>query len=204
MKRMTTFLTDFWKSLVKSLLRTTSIISRAEWCGDTSSSLVMIRYKRCEKTPCSERRLIVRHVWGKCSDGGGETRSLAQLLGGSTICPIFVFPRIRAYLTPKHHGVALPEARVGLLSPVGHEPLEGGVFEEHEQDADEDPDDEQQVEPGVLLEHHLGRLALQLVVVVVVVALGAAEVEVLQVLDEPALVVLQQTVIQLALVSESD
>ena len=41
-----TFLTLFWNSLVKSLFLTTSIISLAEWCGETSSSLVMIRYRR--------------------------------------------------------------------------------------------------------------------------------------------------------------
>jgi hypothetical protein len=32
------------------------------------------------------------------------------------------------YLTPEHHGDALPEALSGLLPPVGHHPLEGGVL----------------------------------------------------------------------------
>ena len=95
------------------------------------------------------------------------------------------------YLTPEHHRWTLPEAVRRFPPPVGHHPLEGGVFEEHEQDTDEDSDDQEEVETGVLVEAHRRRLALQLAVVQVLVTLAPPEEHVSKVVREPTLVVLQ-------------
>lgn len=62
------------------------------------------------------------------------------------------------YLAPEHHRRTLPEALVGLASPVADHPLEDGVLGEHEQDADDDADDEQQVESGVLVRKDQGQV----------------------------------------------
>jgi len=67
---------------------------------------------------------------------------------------------VSTHLAPEHHRRTLPEALVWLASPVADHPLEDGVFSEHEQDTDEDADDEQQIEAGVLVEVHRRRLAL--------------------------------------------
>ena len=103
------------------------------------------------------------------------------------------------YLAPEHHRRTLPEALVRLASPVAHHPLENGVLGEHEQDADDDADDEQQVEPGVLVEVHRRRLALQLAVGRVVRAPASLEEQVAHVFREPAVMVLQDHLRQLLL-----
>lgn len=101
-------------------------------------------------------------------------------LPSSTVYHLPLLPdAIISHLTPKHHRRAFPEADGWLSSPVGHHPLEGGMFQKHEEDADEDPDEQQEVEPGMLVELHRGGLSLQLTVVRVVVALAASEEEVL-------------------------
>jgi len=69
-----------------------------------------------------------------------------------------------AYLAPEHHRRTLPEALVGFAAPVADHPLEDGVLGKHEHDADDDADDEQQVETGVLVEVQRRRLALQVTV----------------------------------------
>jgi len=48
---------------------------------------------------------------------------------------------VSVYLAPEHHRRTLPEALVGLATPVTHHPLKDGVFGEHEQDADDDAND---------------------------------------------------------------
>ena len=69
-----------------------------------------------------------------------------------------------------------------LGSPVGHKPLEGGMFEEHEENTNKDADNQQQIETSVLTKMHPFSLALQLAVVSVVVTLASPIIEVLEVL----------------------
>ena len=58
------------------------------------------------------------------------------------------------YLAPEDHRETLPEAVGGFATPVGDEPLEGGVLDDQQHDTHEESDDEQEVEPGVLVELH--------------------------------------------------
>jgi len=103
------------------------------------------------------------------------------------------------YLAPEHHRWTLPEALVGFAAPVAHHPLEDGVFGEHEQNADDDADDEQKVETGVLVEVHRRSLALQLAVGGLIRAPASLEEQVAQVVCEPAVVVVEQLLRQLRL-----
>jgi len=95
------------------------------------------------------------------------------------------------YLAPEHHRRTLPEALVGFASPVANHPLEGGVLGEHEQDADDDADDKEKVESGVLVEVHRLRFALQLPAAGLVGAPVPLEVLIAQVVHEAAVLVLQ-------------
>jgi len=73
------------------------------------------------------------------------------------------------------------------------------VLGEHEQNTDDDADDEQQIEAGVLREVHRRRLALQLAVVGMIRAPAALEEQLSQVIDETAVVVFEYLLGQLRL-----